>query len=406
MDNNPIASSLKMLLSLLIGVKGLLIILGVVLCFALIAVIASVLGGDLSSGLDEEAINTYYPACEEDELDEEKYLEMFEEAGVLTEMGGFISTIAVDNSVDPVLLSAIMLHESDFGESTNIREYNNPINLKESNGSIIEYDTIEEGIEESAVHLYEEYISKDKKSITKIGEEFAPVDSNDNPSNSNSQWVNYVTDITHSLGGLTLNCDVYASELIYPVEHDNIEAFITSYFGNRPDPFTGEISNHGGMDFAFPLGTPLLATGNGTVIHSNNNCYIQNQKDSCGGGFGNHIIIDHGDFVTISAHLDSSFVQVGDVVSMGEEIGAIGGTGRSTGYHLHFEVRVNGVREDPYPYFMSDEEREKAEENKTDDTSDDKESEDEKEDKNESENNDDSDEISNPPESPYIPIGI
>lgn len=107
---------------------------------------------------------------------------------------------------------------------------------------------------------------------------------------------------------------------------------VTQYFGVR----------HTAIDIAGPIGTPIYAARAGSVI-----------KSQCGynGGYGCYIIIDHGDGVqTLYAHHSQLFVSVGQQVSQGQTIAAMGSTGRSTGPHTHFEVRVNGVKQNPLSY--------------------------------------------------------
>ena len=120
---------------------------------------------------------------------------------------------------------------------------------------------------------------------------------------------------------------------------------ITSWFGYREDPFTGEISYHSGTDIAAPEGTPILAAADGTVT-------IANAIDSWGGGYGYHIKVNHNDtFDTLYAHCSSICVTVGQEVKQGEVIGYVGTTGNSTGNHLHFEVWQNGERTDALGFF-------------------------------------------------------
>ncbi|MCD8315761.1 MAG: M23 family metallopeptidase, partial [Firmicutes bacterium] len=115
---------------------------------------------------------------------------------------------------------------------------------------------------------------------------------------------------------------------------------ITSYFGARPDPFTGAASNHGAIDIYAPSGTDIYAAASGTVILS--------QSYST---YGNCIIIDHGNGIfTLYAHASKLLVSVGDTVTQGQVIAYVGMTGRATGYHLHFEVRLGSTRVDPLGY--------------------------------------------------------
>ena len=124
---------------------------------------------------------------------------------------------------------------------------------------------------------------------------------------------------------------------------------ITSWFGYREDPFTGEIAYHSGTDIGAPGGAPILAAADGTVT-------IANAIDSWGGGYGYHIKINHNDtFDTLYAHCSSICVTVGQEVKQGEVIGYVGTTGNSTGNHLHFEVWQNGERTDALGYFKAKE---------------------------------------------------
>ena len=121
---------------------------------------------------------------------------------------------------------------------------------------------------------------------------------------------------------------------------------ITSLFGYREDPFTGEIAYHGGTDIAAPGGTPILAAADRTVS-------IANGTDSWGGSYGYHVKIGHADsFETLYAHCSSICVTEGQQVKQGEVIAYVGTTGSSTGNHLHFEVRQNGERMDALRFFM------------------------------------------------------
>ena len=120
---------------------------------------------------------------------------------------------------------------------------------------------------------------------------------------------------------------------------------ITSQFGHRVDPITGEVSSHTGTDIACAEGTPILAAADGTVT-------VANSLDSWGGSYGYHIQIDHGGGLeTLYAHCSSICVTTDQQVQAGQVIGYVGHTGRATGSHLHLEVHVNGSRTDAMRYF-------------------------------------------------------
>ncbi|MEO6717401.1 MAG: M23 family metallopeptidase [Novosphingobium sp.] len=116
--------------------------------------------------------------------------------------------------------------------------------------------------------------------------------------------------------------------------------YISSGFGYRSDPFTGAGAFHAGLDFRGPIGAPIYAAAKGVVSFAG-------QKS----GYGNCIEIDHGNgLLTRYAHMSAFRAAVGQLVSAGDAIGAIGSTGRSTGPHLHFEVRINGNPVNPRPF--------------------------------------------------------
>ena len=120
---------------------------------------------------------------------------------------------------------------------------------------------------------------------------------------------------------------------------------ITSQFGHRVDPITGEVSSHTGTDIACAEGTPILAAADGTVT-------VANSLDSWGGSYGYYIQIDHGGGLeTLYAHCSSICVTTGQQVQVGQVIGYVGHTGRATGSHLHLEVSVDGNRADVLRYF-------------------------------------------------------
>jgi len=117
-------------------------------------------------------------------------------------------------------------------------------------------------------------------------------------------------------------------------------AAITSRFGPRVHPIFGDVRTHTGIDFRAATGTPVRAAGVGTVVYAGPR-----------GGYGNTVIIDHGNsLATLYAHLSSIAVGNGTRVARGQLVGRAGSTGYSTGPHLHFEVRARGVPVDPLGY--------------------------------------------------------
>ena len=165
------------------------------------------------------------------------------------------------------------------------------------------------------------------------------------PDNQNL-WAQLLGGLVPS-GGQIINPDtdwVPTGELAWPLPQSFT---ITSHFGYRKDPFTGELEYHSGTDIAAPNGTQILAAAAGTVA-------IANGTDSWGGSYGYHIKIDHGNGLeTLYAHCSGICVTPGQQVQQGEVIGFVGSTGNSTGNHLHLEAWVNGVCTDVMDFFST-----------------------------------------------------
>lgn len=120
--------------------------------------------------------------------------------------------------------------------------------------------------------------------------------------------------------------------------------FLISPFGMRIDPYTERRGMHKGVDFAADLGADVLAPASGVVVFA-----------GWGGSrYGNRVVLDHGyGLQTHYGHLqDASVVQVGDWVKRGDVIGKVGNTGRTTGVHLHYEIRFNGIPQDPERFIL------------------------------------------------------
>jgi murein DD-endopeptidase MepM/ murein hydrolase activator NlpD len=118
--------------------------------------------------------------------------------------------------------------------------------------------------------------------------------------------------------------------------------FYSSNFGWRIDPFTGANALHEGVDFVADAGTPIYASAGGVVDYA-----------GLDASYGNMVEIDHGnDIVTRYAHASKVLVKVGQVVRRGQEIAEVGSTGRSTGNHLHFEVRYKGIAQNPVRFLQ------------------------------------------------------
>ena len=122
-----------------------------------------------------------------------------------------------------------------------------------------------------------------------------------------------------------------------------IEGRVTSSFGEREDPIDGEGAFHPGIDIAAPSGTPVRATAEGVVTGAD-----------LGHGYGRTVELNDGhNIMTVYAHLASLAVVAGQHVSRGQIVGYVGDSGRSTGPHLHYEVRIDGVPVNPYKYLRT-----------------------------------------------------
>jgi murein DD-endopeptidase MepM/ murein hydrolase activator NlpD len=131
---------------------------------------------------------------------------------------------------------------------------------------------------------------------------------------------------------------------IQPVSNADLTR-MASGFGMRIDPHYKVPKMHAGMDFTAPTGTPIYATGDGTVLRA----------DNASSGYGNHIRIDHGyGYVTLYGHMSRIKSRPGQKVKRGEVIGYVGSTGKSTAPHLHYEVRYNGDPIDPIDFYFND----------------------------------------------------
>jgi len=119
-----------------------------------------------------------------------------------------------------------------------------------------------------------------------------------------------------------------------------VSGWVTSDFGIRKHPLSGSYKMHYGIDIASPVGTPVKAPANGTVVFADYR-----------GGYGNMVVIDHGFGIsTLYGHASQLFVKKGEKIKKGDPVAAIGSTGASTGPHLHYEIHVDGVPSDPMAF--------------------------------------------------------
>ncbi len=166
-----------------------------------------------------------------------------------------------------------------------------------------------------------------------VGGPYEPVTKSDNSSTFKQLFTSWKKLDTLSSGAIAVPSDK-------PVANARFE----SAYGERSDPFTGGRARHMGIDLSGPIGTPIYATADGVVSDAGWNS----------GGYGNLIKVDHGRGVeTRYAHLSQIVVAPGQRVKRGQMIGKMGSTGRSTGSHLHYEVRIEGRAVNPIPFMKS-----------------------------------------------------
>jgi murein DD-endopeptidase MepM/ murein hydrolase activator NlpD len=137
--------------------------------------------------------------------------------------------------------------------------------------------------------------------------------------------------------------DQRLKKMMVPTQKPISTAHVGSSFGWRIDPFTGRHALHTGLDFQADTGTPIAAAAGGVVVTAE----LHPQ-------YGNMVEVDHGnDLITRYAHASRLLVKKGDLVKRGQKLALVGSTGRSTGPHLHFEVLVQGVQQDPQKFLAA-----------------------------------------------------
>lgn len=326
------------------------------------AIIASIVGSDSLSNAGTPGNVICTPTGQ---VDDDKTEDVFNNAGVFTGKKQAFLDAAEKSGIDPVLLIAIAMNETGWGTSSAVVNKNNPGGIMVPGGGLRVFSTIEEGIDYMASNLYRNYIAKGIVTIPEIGAKYAPIGATNDPSGMNVSWVPTVTAITVKLGGLTKNCSsemaTGTGEFVSPTGG---EVRITSNYGYRTHPVTGEVGSfHKGVDFACSVGDPIYAADSGSIVVAT--------KAGYGGGYGHHVIIDHGGKYTLYGHMTNVLVNLKQAVKQGEQIGTCGATGRVTGPHLHFEVQtgaIYGVRQDPMPFF--EKKKEETDSDGSDDSSD------------------------------------
>jgi murein DD-endopeptidase MepM/ murein hydrolase activator NlpD len=293
----------------------------------------------------EQGEGGYMPiACQQGDLDMTAYSAPFSNAGSFTGKSKEFLNAAKTANIDPVLLSAIAFHETGRGSSNMVKSRNNPGGLYNSRkGEFFTYKTLSDGITAMALNLSDNYIEKGLFTLDAIGAKYAPIGAANDPTGLNVHWVPNISAMVAQFGGLTMNCELigFESGFTSPLQG---KLDVTSKFGIRVHPISGIVKNHAGTDFACNTGDTVMAVLGGTIVDS------KFHK-----GWGNYVLINHGDKFTLYAHFSESYVAKGDTVSQGMPIGACGSTGSSTNPHLHLEIHINrayGKAIDPLPYFQ------------------------------------------------------
>lgn len=175
--------------------------------------------------------------------------------------------------------------------------------------------------------------NNDNQSSSEATEEAIPTDADpvEEPAEVNDDTAQYIFDFDTIKSKMSLT-NSSANSLQWP-----LQGTISSGYGYRTDPISGEYSMHGGLDIAADWGTVIDAAAAGTV-----------NSVGVSPSYGNYLIIKHNDNLsTLYAHCSAVTVQEGETVTKGEQVALVGATGRATGPHLHFETRVGGSRANP-----------------------------------------------------------
>lgn len=331
---------------LLLFLKNPYVLGAALIGFVLMSVLSIMFfSGGGQDGFSDDARENFYVKCTEGDINDEVFYKAFDSAGAFTDMGQVFRTVGSRNDVDPVLLAAIAFHETGYGKSNLVKNKNNPGGLYNSSaGGFYEFSSLAEGLDAMAANLNKLYISQGLVSIVQIGNKYAPIGVANDPNNLNANWIPTVSNIVNDLGGLSMNCQAVnmgSGEFLKPVPN----VTINSNYGSRIDPISGEVSNHRGVDLACRPGDPIYSALGGTVAVAKHSGY--------NGGFGHHVVLNHGDKYTLYAHMTTVYVNEGQTVEQGQPLGSCGTTGYSTGPHLHFEVQLSlyGERVNPMQFF-------------------------------------------------------
>lgn len=199
------------------------------------------------------------------------------------------------------------------------------------------FQRVSKTLKQSGLSL-DQFVSKMKNTKEGVGGPFIPDTAQSLVDAAFSQKLTYVYDRLDYLENLSLMKGLIP--ISQPLEHIRV----TAAFGKRQDPFTGQLARHEGIDLGAPRGTPVYVTAPGVVKRAFTN-----------GAYGKFVEVEHElGFITRYAHLDEILVQKGTSVEIGDVIGRVGNTGRSTGDHLHYEILVGQKPINPYRFILTE----------------------------------------------------
>lgn len=273
--------------------------------------------------------------------------------GELKGMGAVFIREATKAGLDPAFLASVAMHESGNGSSKAVKTKNNAFGIMGSNG-LRSFSSLEQNIAYTADMFKRLYTSKGLDSIVEIQKKYAPDGAKNDPNGLNSHWQKGVLRFWNQFTNTITTTATNTAKTITKSATKNLAGWdgrMTSGYGMRTHPITGQRKKHAGIDIAGNTGDRLDANVGGKVIASGT--YGRGSGYS---GYGNVVVVrDNDGLEHLYAHLEKTLVKVGDVIDPGQKIGTIGSTGNSTGPHLHYEVRKDGygTEIDPTGYYKN-----------------------------------------------------
>lgn len=264
---------------------------------------------------------------------------------------GYLKVILSSNSISDFLNNIYIVQEVVEQDKKMLKELENDKNEIEEKKATLDKNKEEAKVIKNELVNDKESLEEDKAELKKLKEELINEEESleeqlqkiaaENASNSNASNSN-ASNSSDSTSNNSSSKDSASSSGVISNGSWPVPGYsrISSPFGYRIHPVLGVKKMHTGIDIPAPTGTPTVAVANGTVIYSG----VQ-------GSYGNTVMIRHDNgLVSLYAHNSSLVVKVGETVKKGQVVAKIGSTGRSTGPHLHFEIRVNGTAQNPLNY--------------------------------------------------------